>query len=149
MPDDTNDTKGLEPEEPEETLNNDADEAAPVPSPEEDNAQAGMDEVHKATFETLKAEEGKGKPIDIDYLLDIGMDLSIELGRSKLNFREVLALKEGAVVELDRLAGDPVDLFVNKKLIARGEVVVIDDNFGVRVTEILSPAELLNNLKEK
>ncbi|MBU1863370.1 MAG: flagellar motor switch protein FliN [Candidatus Omnitrophica bacterium] len=79
--------------------------------------------------------------------MDISLNLSIELGRTILNVKDILALREGAVVELDKLAGDPVDIFINNKLIARGEVVVIDDNFGVRVIDILSPTEIINNLK--
>ena len=96
----------------------------------------------------MTPEQKNAAPINIDFLMDIALDLSIELGRAILSFKDILALKDGAVVELNKLAGDPVDIFVNSKLVARGEVVVIDDNFGVRVTDILSPAELLNNLRK-
>jgi len=104
-------------------------------------------EVKKAHFSSLTAEKKESKPLEINFLMDISLDLSIELGRAIMNVKDILSLREGSVVELNKLAGDPVDIFVNNKLIARGEVVVIDDNFGVRVTDILSPAELLNNLK--
>lgn len=103
--------------------------------------------VKKAEFSSLTDEAKGAKPIDINFLMDITLQLSIELGRAVLNVKDILSLRDGSVVELNKLAGDPVDIFVNNKLIARGEVVVIDDNFGVRVTDILSPSELLNNLK--
>jgi len=104
-------------------------------------------EVKKAHFSTLTSEQKDSKPININFLMDISLDLSIELGRAILDVKDILSLRKGSVVELNKLAGDPVDIYVNNKFIARGEVVVIDDNFGVRVTDILSPAELLNNLK--
>ena len=107
------------------------------------------DSIQKAEFEPLDASSNATSKsnLDINFLLDITLNLSIELGRTVMNVKDILALNDGSVVELDKLAGDPVDIFVNGKLIANGEVVVIDDNFGVRVTDILSPAELLNNLK--
>jgi flagellar motor switch protein FliN/FliY len=75
----------------------------------------------------------------IDLLHDVEMDVAAELGRTRMSVRELLSLSPGAVVELDRAAGNPADLLVNGRLIARGEVVVIDENFGIRVTEIISP----------
>lgn len=115
----------------------------------EENKEAPQDSqgVKKAEFSSLTDEAKGAKPIDINFLMDITLQLSIELGRAVLNVKDILSLRDGSVVELNKLAGDPVDIFVNNKLIARGEVVVIDDNFGVRVTDILSPSELLNNLK--
>ena len=77
-------------------------------------------------------------PQNIDMLMDISLNVTVELGRSKMILREVLDLQHGSVVELDRLAGDAVDIFVNNRLIARGEVVVVDDKFGVRITELIS-----------
>ncbi|MBG0826067.1 flagellar motor switch protein FliN [Planomonospora sp. ID91781] len=74
-----------------------------------------------------------------DLLHDVEMSVTAELGRTRMTVRELLSLAPGAVVELDRAAGSPVDLLVNGRLVARGEVVVIDENFGIRVTEILSP----------
>jgi flagellar motor switch protein FliN/FliY len=76
-------------------------------------------------------------------MLDIKINLHVELGRTSMNIKEILELGRGTVLELDRLAGEPVDLFANGKLIARGEVVVIEDNFGLRVTNIVSPQERL------
>jgi flagellar motor switch protein FliN/FliY len=77
----------------------------------------------------------------LDLLHDVEMEVTAELGRTRMSVRELLALTPGTVVELDRAAGGPADLLVNGRLIARGEVVVIDENFGIRVTEIISPAE--------
>jgi flagellar motor switch protein FliN/FliY len=76
---------------------------------------------------------------DLDVLDDVELDVRIELGRTQMYIEEVLRLGEGAVVELDKLAGDPVDIFVNERLIARGEVLVLNDNFCVRINEIISP----------
>ncbi|MCS6985703.1 MAG: flagellar motor switch protein FliN [Leptospiraceae bacterium] len=82
-------------------------------------------------------------PPNLELLLDVQMVLTVELGRTKKYVKEILGLGEGSIIELDKLAGEPVDLLVNGKLIAKGEVVVIDENFGVRVTDIIGPAERL------
>lgn len=87
-----------------------------------------------------------GQPRSIDMLLDVKLQLTVELGRKDLTVKEALNLGPGSVIELDRIAGEPVDLYVNGKLIARGEVVVIDENFGVRVTEVVSPAERIRRV---
>ena len=84
---------------------------------------------------------------DISLLLDVPMTLTVELGRTTRLVQEILGLGEGSIIELDKLAGEPVDLLVNGKLIAKGEVVVIDENFGVRVTDIVSPDERLINFR--
>ncbi len=77
----------------------------------------------------------------LDMLMDVPLKISVELGRTQLTVKEVLALQHGSVVELDRLAGEPVDVLVNDRLVARGEVVVIEDRFGIRITETVSPAK--------
>ncbi len=77
----------------------------------------------------------------LDMLMDVPLKISVELGRTRLAVKEVLALQHGSVVELDRLAGEPVDVLVNDRLVARGEVVVIEDRFGIRITETVSPAK--------
>jgi flagellar motor switch protein FliN len=76
---------------------------------------------------------------NIDLLLDVSMRVTVELGRTRMQLSQILELQHGSVVELDRLAGDPVDIFVNDCMIARGEVVIVDDKFGVRITEMISP----------
>jgi len=94
---------------------------------------------------------GEGLPSgvsgNIGLLLDVPMTLTVELGRTRQLVKDILGLGEGSIIELDKLAGEPVDLLVNGKLIAKGEVVVIDENFGVRVTDIVSPAERLNKIQ--
>ena len=84
---------------------------------------------------------------NIGLIMDVNMEMTVELGRTKKQIKEILGMGEGTIIELDKLAGEPVDILVNHKPIAKGEVVVIDENFGVRVTEILSPAERVSNLR--
>lgn len=88
-----------------------------------------------------------GAGSNISLLLDVPMTLTVELGRTRQLVKDILGLGEGSIIELDKLAGEPVDLLVNGKLIAKGEVVVIDENFGVRITDIVSPAERLGKVQ--
>ncbi|MCR5046046.1 MAG: flagellar motor switch protein FliN [Treponema sp.] len=93
---------------------------------------------------------GGGAPTDqgnIGLLMDVYMEMTVELGRTKKPIKEILGFGEGTIIELDKLAGEPVDILVNHKPIAKGEVVVIDENFGVRITEILSPQERVSELR--
>ncbi|MDR1099950.1 MAG: flagellar motor switch protein FliN [Treponema sp.] len=83
---------------------------------------------------------------NIGLIMDVSMEMTVELGRTRKLIKEILGMGEGTIIELDKLAGEPVDILVNHKLIAKGEVVVIDENFGVRVTEIVSPMERLNEM---
>ena len=83
---------------------------------------------------------------NIGLIMDVFMEMTVELGRTKKKIKDILGMGEGTIIELDKLAGEPVDILVNHKPIAKGEVVVIDENFGVRVTEILSPMERVNEL---
>ena len=99
-------------------------------------------EVHPAEFVPLGATDPAGSS-NLDLLLDIVRQVNVELGRSSMAVREILALGPGSVVELDRMAGEPVDVSINGTLVARGEVVVVDEKFGVRVTEIVTPAKRL------
>jgi len=84
---------------------------------------------------------------DIDMIMDIPVQLTVELGRTRLTIRNILQLGQGSVVELDGLAGEPMDIFVNGYLIAQGEVVVVDDKYGIRVTDIITPADRINRLR--
>jgi len=104
--------------------------------------------VNPATFASLEPKPGEGNGItNLDMLLDIGLKVSVELGRTLMSIREVLDLSPGTVVELDRIAGEPVDILINGKPIAKGEVVVIGDMFGVRVTDIVSPAQRVETIR--
>lgn len=85
---------------------------------------------------------------DIDFILDIPVLLTVELGRTKITIKNLLQLAQGSVVELDGLAGEPMDVLVNGCLIAQGEVVVVNDKFGVRLTDIITPAERIRKLNK-
>lgn len=102
----------------------------------------------KADFDDISdsSEGGKNK-VDLDVLMDVPVTLQLEIGRAKVSIRNLLSYTQGSVVEMDRLAGEPLDLLVNGTLIAHGEVVVINDKFGVRLTDVVSPQERIRKLK--
>ncbi len=104
-----------------------------------------------ATYEEVRQEEGLGPgvqdDVNLDVILDIPVTLSMEIGRTKISIRNLLQLNQGSVVELDRLAGDSMDVLVNGTLIAHGEVVVVNDKFGIRLTDVISPAERVRRLR--
>jgi flagellar motor switch protein FliN/FliY len=93
--------------------------------------------VNRFRLEELVGEGGPPEKVSMDLLRDVTLDLKIELGRTRLHLEEILQLRRGSVVTLDKLAGDPVDIFVNGRLVARGEVLVLNDNFCVRVAELI------------
>ncbi len=101
----------------------------------------------KAEFAPFGEKPRQGGHSNIDLLLDVPLPITVELGRTDMTIRDILDLGPGSVVELNRVAGEPVDILVNGKLVARGEVVVIDENFGVRVVDIVTPAERLGGAK--
>jgi flagellar motor switch protein FliN/FliY len=103
--------------------------------------------VQPVQFSSFDVSEIPGGQGNLDLLLDIPLSITVELGRTKKLIRDILELVPGSIVQLDKLAGDPVDIMVNNKLVAKGEVVVIDENFGVRVTDIISPAERVRKLQ--
>ncbi|ADU30747.1 flagellar motor switch phosphatase FliY [Evansella cellulosilytica] len=104
-------------------------------------------EVQPAAFSNFETPQlGNNEAKNLDMLLDIPLEVTVELGRTKRSIKDILELTQGSIIELDKLAGEPVDILVNQRLIAKGEVVVIDENFGVRVTDIVSKRERLNNL---
>ena len=94
-------------------------------------------------------EQGAGTGSDIDMIMDVPVQLTVELGRTRLTIKNLLQLGQGSVVELDGLAGEPMDIFVNGYLIAQGEVVVVDDKYGIRLTDIITPSERLNRLSTR
>jgi len=102
--------------------------------------------VQPVQFANLQGAGAQGEQGNIGLLMDVYMELTVELGRTRKLIREILGIGEGTIIELDKLAGEPVDILVNHKLIAKGEVVVIDENFGVRVTEIVSPMQRMSDL---
>jgi len=113
---------------------------APAPSPPSAPAQ-------KSVFEQLVPNAVQsGVSNNLDMILDIPVNLTVELGRTKIAIRSLLQLAQGSVVELDGLAGEPMDVLVNGCLIAQGEVVVVNDKFGIRLTDIITPTERLRKL---
>ncbi|WP_176142518.1 flagellar motor switch phosphatase FliY [Halobacillus hunanensis] len=151
-------TKGSEPDAQQPSR-----QAAPDPQPaqrtveEESEPQlvggASGQELHNSTIQTAEFSDmehvqlSNNEQHNLDMLMDIPLKVTVELGRTKRTIKEILELSPGSVVELDRLAGEPVDIHVNDKLMAKGEVVVIDESFGVRVTDILSQKDRLKKLK--
>lgn len=97
--------------------------------------------VQSLQFPNLQPVMGNAEQGNIGLIMDVFMEMTVELGRTKKTIKEILGMGEGTIIELDKLAGEPVDILVNHKPIAKGEVVVIDENFGVRVTEILPAIE--------
>jgi flagellar motor switch protein FliN/FliY len=104
-------------------------------------------EVSPAAFEEVQKSTAVKPGVDLDFILDIPLSLTVELGNSRMLISELLQLGQGSVIELSKLAGEPMDVFINHRLIARGEVVVINEKFGVRLTYIVSPAERISKLK--
>ncbi len=102
--------------------------------------------VQSVQFPNLVPQMSPGEQGNIGLLMDVYMEMTVELGRTKRLIKDILGMGEGTIIELDKLAGEPVDILVNHKLIAKGEVVVIDENFGVRVTEIVSPMDRVGDL---
>ncbi len=87
------------------------------------------------------------KPRSVEFLLDVQLQVTVELGRAKMRIGDIIRLAKGSVVELDKLAGEPLDVRVNGQLIARGEAVVVNDKFGVRLSDVLSPSERVKTLR--
>lgn len=104
------------------------------------------DGVERAELQPLDEEQVQGGDVNLDVILDIPVTISMEIGRTKINIRNLLQLTQGSVVELDRLAGEPMDVMVNGTLIAHGEVVVVNEKFGIRLTDVISPAERVRKL---
>ena len=110
------------------------------------NANAEAAQV--AEFDTVQDEsQPAGGDVNLEVILDVPVTLSMEVGRTRVPLRNLLQLNQGSVVELDRAAGEPLDVFVNGTLIAHGEVVVVNERFGIRLTDVVSPAERLRKLK--
>jgi flagellar motor switch protein FliN len=107
-------------------------------------------EPQPAELGNLKSEPpaaGANRELNLDVVLDIPVTLSMEVGRSRISIRNLLQLNQGSVVELERATGEPLDVYVNGTLIAHGEVVVVNDKFGIRLTDVISPAERIRKLR--
>lgn len=128
-----------------------------------DDQDAMADDWAAAMAEQADAEEAMANPLayeelssdskkstvnpDLDVILDIPVTISMEVGRTSITIRNLLQLNQGSVIELDRLAGEPLDVLVNGTLIAHGEVVVVNEKFGIRMTDVISPAERIKKLR--
>lgn len=126
-----------------EDLPQDASKASP------EDIHFASAEVSRAEFQHLSEPASRPAPRNIDLLMDVNLPIAIELGRTRMSISEILSMGPGSVVELNKLAGEPVDVMVNGKIVARGEVVVIDENFGVRVTQLMTPEERLKLLSDE
>ncbi len=113
----------------------------------EDQEAQSNEGVEQHEFNEMQDENVEAAFRDIDFLLDIPVEVSVQLGTSKMLIKELLQLGQGSVVELEKLAGEPMEILANHRLIARGEVVVVNEKFGVRLTDIISPTERLSRLK--
>jgi flagellar motor switch protein FliN len=102
-----------------------------------------------AEFSDLQDQGGSdaAREVNLEVILDVPVTLSMEVGRTRIPIRNLLQLNQGSVVELDRAAGEPLDVFVNGTLVAHGEVVVVNDKFGIRLTDVISPSERIKKLK--
>lgn len=118
--------------------------AAPTASPAASPAASAAAHVFKPL-----GGQGPGASNEIGMIMDVPVRLSVELGRTQLTIKNLLQLGQGSVVELDGLAGEPMDIFVNGYLIAQGEVVVVEDKYGIRLTDIITPSERLNRLNTR
>ncbi len=115
------------------------DDWAAALSDQSDGAPANFDELGDGSLN----EEGNQ---NLDFLLDIPLEVTVELGNTKMIINDMLQLAQGSVVELEKAAGEPADIFVNNKLLGKGEVIVVNERFGVRITEIISQADRIKNI---
>ena len=113
----------------------------PVAAPKPQAERAPLDE-----FDPTARTQRNGAP-DLDVILDIPVRISMEVGNTEITIRNLLQLNQGSVIELDRLAGEPLDVLVNGTLIAHGEVVVVNEKFGIRMTDVISPSERIKKLR--
>lgn len=111
-----------------------------------DDFEAAAFQEFNDQFEDKKASSASSDEVNLDVILDVPVTISMEIGRTQINIRNLLQLNQGSVVELERFAGEPLDVLVNGTLIAHGEVVVINDKFGIRLTDVISPSERVKRL---
>lgn len=112
---------------------------------EENNSESGT---YQGSTKQDRDHEEQHEGRELDFILDIPLDLSVELGRTRMLVNDLLQLGQGSIVELNKLAGEPLEVYINRKLIARGEVVVVNEKFGVRLTDIITPMDRVKSLTE-
>lgn len=111
------------------------------------SADAFADAGERVQFDALHGAAADGGDVNLDMILDVPVTLAMEVGRTRISIRNLLQLNQGSVVELERAVSEPFDVFVNGTLIAHGEVVVVNDRFGIRLTDVVSPSERIKRLK--
>ncbi len=138
-------------QDPNEAL---ADEWAAALEEQTDEGDAAVEDAMaaaggSASFDELQADDNgcADSDVNLQAILDVPVTLSMEIGRTRIKIRNLLQLNQGSVVELDRLAGEPMDVLVNGTLVAQGEVVVVNEKFGIRLTDIISPSDRVTQLK--
>ena len=119
---------------------------AETEEPHTTDAGGGIGADAAATFPPLETKAGETSIKNLDFILDIPMQVSVQLGSTKMLIRDLLQLGQGSVVELEKLAGEPLEVLVNHRLVARGEVVVVNEKFGIRLTDVVSAVERIQHL---
>ncbi|MDQ2068466.1 flagellar motor switch protein FliN [Natronospira bacteriovora] len=116
---------------------------------QEGESDTAGESVERASFDDLGGKGGGSgsEDVNLDMILDLNVNLAMEVGRTKISIRNLLQLSQGSVVELDRFAGEPLDVLVNGTLVAHGEVVVVNEKFGIRLTDVVSPSERIKKLR--
>ncbi len=135
--------------EHEDMMQNETEELVAEQEPQNENEEKenGAPEVSQVKLESFGKENSASTTRNrLDLLMDIVLPVSIELGRTKLYVKDILELERGSIIELDKMAGEPVDLFINSKKMAEGEVVVVDKHFGIRITHLIDPEDRIKNL---
>ena len=123
-----------------------AEWAAALAETKPETASEVQDQISPASFQNFSPTHASGAGNDINMILDIPVQLTVELGRTRIPIKHILQLAQGSVVELEAMAGEPMDVLVNGYLIAQGEVVVVNDKFGIRLTDIVTPSERMRRL---
>ena len=113
----------------------------------EENTAPPEEEQEAYAFSDLQNQENEHRPANLDFILDIPLEITVELGRTKMIVQDLLKLGQGSVIELAKPAGDTLEILANNRLIAKGDVVVMNDKYGIRLTEVISPVERLEKLK--
>jgi len=114
---------------------------------EQEQTDSTNDDFEQVKATPISASTALGGDVKLDVILDIPVTIAMEIGRTQLSIRNLLQLNQGSVVELDRFAGEPMDVLVNGTLVAHGEVVVVNEKFGIRLTDVISPADRIKNLR--
>jgi len=105
-----------------------------------------LEESEKNVDKIQEQETQEQEALELDFILDIPLELSVELGKTKMLVNDLLQLGQGSIIELNKLAGEPLEVYINRKLIARGEVVVVNEKFGVRLTDVITPIDRVKSL---